>query len=322
MDKLLLKYFTDSLSDEEKAILFQELESNPSLREEFIKWQNVTTLSDVTIKKSDSQWVSGKIDELENIVQKRKINRLFISLAKYAAVAILVSCVWFVGNLYIGKHKEIAQEFTMIEVPKGQTVYITLPDETKVWLSSRSKLKFSNQFNKSERIIELDGEGFFSVSKNTDMPFIVDTKTYDIKVTGTQFNVFAYSESSHFETDLVEGSVSVYNNGLPEDKAIRLQPNEGVSFDGEKLIKSRSTFVSTHLIDGIYSFENMPFRDLQKRLELWYNIRFNIEKEEILAYKFSGKFNKSDDIERILNAIKETGKFNFRIEEDATIDIY
>ena len=322
MNKLLLKYFTDVISEMEKKVLFDELEKDLSLKEEFIKLHHIFTLSDTLFTTNNNENISIKLKELMKTTQKRKLRRFSLSFAKYAAVAAIISCIWIIVNFQLNQHEKTALEFTTIEVPKGQTVYITLPDGSKVWLSSRSKLTFSNLFNGNERVVELNGEGFFAVSKSEDRPFIVNTQKYNIQVTGTQFNVLSYSESPLFEADLIEGSVFVYDENYPQDDVVCLKPNEAVYFDGNKLIKSHSTFLSSHLTDGIYYFENTPFEDLKKRLELWYNVRFNVKNSQILAYEFSGKFNKGDDIERILNAIKETGKFSFKTQSDYVIDIY
>lgn len=61
-------------------------------------------------------------------------------------------------------------------------------------------------------MVELNGEGYFEVTKNAKKPFIVKTQLFNIQVLGTRFNVFAYAgKESKFETCLVEGRVLVYN---------------------------------------------------------------------------------------------------------------
>lgn len=90
---------------------------------------------------------------------------------------------------------------------------MTLADGTKVWLNSRSSLKFPTNFQGKSRNVILDGEGFFTVAKNKEVPFIVKTKKYDVKVLGTEFNILAYSTDSIWETSLLEGSVEIQTNG-------------------------------------------------------------------------------------------------------------
>jgi ferric-dicitrate binding protein FerR (iron transport regulator) len=184
-------------------------------------------------------------------------------------------------------------------------------------------LTISGGFNKKERTVELDGDGFFSVSKNEKMPFTVKTKQYNIEVTGTQFNVSAYSERpSSFKTDLMEGSVSVYDKN-DKEKIVRLKPDETVYLKEGNLIKSY--YLATYLQyikDGLYCFENEPFNRIADRLELWYDVKIHITKPEIASFVFTGKFRQSDSVELILGAITGTGKFNYKFRSETEIDIY
>ena len=96
-------------------------------------------------------------------------------------------------------------------VPAGQRAELLLADGTKVWLNSRSKLKFPDRFQKDARKVELDGEGYFEVTHQEEAPFTVHTSKYDVKVLGTEFNVKAYKDKEQFETSLLKGSVEVSN---------------------------------------------------------------------------------------------------------------
>ena len=46
------------------------------------------------------------------------------------------------------------------------------------------------------RPVELDGEGFFTVTKDASRPFTVQTQKYDVRVLGTEFNVYAYTNKN------------------------------------------------------------------------------------------------------------------------------
>jgi ferric-dicitrate binding protein FerR (iron transport regulator) len=320
MNELLNKYFNGTLSDLEKNELFGQINKDNVLKEEFAKIQNAWAISGMARQKDDEKWIVDKYEELRQIIRRRKRKSFCLSLAKYGTVAALFICLWF-----IFRHNSLpenVEDFTYIEAPTGQRVFLTLADGSKVWLNSRSKLKFSNDFNKTERIVELDGEGFFSVHKNEQKPFTVKTKQYDIKVTGTEFNVFAYAASPIFETELVNGSVSIYNR-KEVYKALQLSPKEkGYAEQGE-LRKSTHLFNQCrHIENGIYSFENTSLLELIKRLELWYDVKFEIANPQVAECTFEGKFRQADNIENVLNAIKETGKFNYRLKDKELIEIY
>jgi len=323
MNNLLEKYFAGTITDSEKHILFQELEKNEQLKKEFILIQNTLAIASMAYKRGDEYWSKTNAVKLFDTIKKRKLQRFSFALLKYAAAAIIVCCTWLISDYYIKEGKKEIK-YTYIEVPQGQTVHIVLPDETEVWLKSRTKMKMSDQFNQTDRVVELDGEGFFSVRKNTKMPFIVNTKQYNIEVTGTQFNVFAYSKSPLFETDLVKGVVSVYDKDSKKDNVHYLQPKEKVYQKDGKLLKTVSTFNQTPSDNknGIYNFENQSFEQILSRLQLWYDIRVTVKNPEILSSSFSGKFRLNDHIENILRAIKETGKFDYVMTNEDEIEIF
>ena len=320
MKEQLDKYFAGTLTDTEKLNLFREMEHDARLKDEMADMQNIMALSGLMDKGGDQKLVAGKIKELERRANKRRVLHISRLTLKYAAVFALLFSTWFLSEKYtLEKHRD---EAIWIEAPQGQRVYLTLADGTEAWLSSRTKIKVPNQFNNKERVVELDGEGFFAVKKDVKRPFIVKTKQYNVQVLGTQFNVFAYSTSTDFETDLLKGSVYVYHRD-DKESGLYLKPDEKVFLKDGTLLKSASNFKqSKYLKNGIFTFEDKPFGELLTRLELWYDVKFTVTKPEIREYVFSGKFRQSDDIANILQAIQEVGKFNFRIITENEIEIY
>ena len=319
MNNLLEKYFAGTISDSEKQMLFQRIGEEDDLREEFARLQNTIALSGMAEKVSDASYGERKLQEIMQIMLFRERRKRYLSFTKYAAVAILLISTWFISEKLATRGE--TEEFTLVEVPKGQQIHVTLADNSEVWLSSRSRLKISNQFNKKTRNIELDGEAFFAVSKNVESPFVVKTSKYDIKVTGTQFNVFAYSESPIFETDLVEGSVSVYKEGDTVETLLR--PKEKVVLEEGVLQKEISSFKETHFIkNGIYAFDSKTVQEIADRLELWYDVKIEIRDTTIANSIIRGKFRQTDNIDNILKAIKETGKFNYTLINEKEVELY
>src|SRR3546814_15311552 len=111
---------------------------------------------------------------------------------------------------------------------------LTLSDGTKVWLNSASTLKYPSQFAASERIVNLEGEAYFEVSKG--VPFKVLRHGQTVEVLGTQFNVSAYPEEQRVQTTLVEGAVQVaFEN---QSQPLRRQPGEQSTLITYSLTKS------------------------------------------------------------------------------------
>ena len=202
------------------------------------------------------------------------------------------------------------------------TVHLTLPDGSEAWLSSLSTLKWPSVFSSDARTVELDGEGFFTVTKDASRPFTVQTQKYDVRVLGTEFNVYAYSNSEKFETDLLSGKVRVSSTGFPEE-SVNLLPDEKVSLVDGKLVKSSSHFGGKEYREqGIYDFEELPLGEVLERLEQWYDIHFTVDDSSLLSKIISGKFRQSDQIETILKAISRADLFEYKILSQREIMIY
>ena len=52
----------------------------------------------------------------------------------------------------------------------------------------------------SERVIELDGEAYFQVARDSTIPFVVRVGENAVRVYGTSFNVSAYREDANMIT--------------------------------------------------------------------------------------------------------------------------
>ena len=320
MDEQINKYFTDELSLKEKDQLLDQINASEEEKKEYARMQISVALSSMARQKGDEVWSSRKMEELQTRIRRKRFRSFSIYALRYAAVAaIAIIGTWFAFTQYSGLEDTTG---TLIDVPKGQRVYITLADGTEAWLSPRTKVKVPNQFNKKNRVIKLDGEGYFSVAKDAKHPFIVQTKKYDVKVLGTKFNVFAYSESPRFETDLVEGSVQVYDRENQENNVI-LSPNEKAYLENNRLIKTGCVFNNEeYLKNGIFSFTGVPFSEILNYLSLWYNVRFELKDATSLNRKVSGKFRQNDEVKDILKALQGVHRFNYKIENESLIEIY
>lgn len=320
MNKKLIKYFGGELSEEEKDNLFSQLLLCEENKAKFIQIQNTFTLTQLSYKPGDEAWAAKKFSQLQHKIQRRKNKQTAVSLLRYAAIGLLlITGTWFCALHYLRPNQN---QFTEIQVPKGQHVHIIMPDGTEAWLRSRTKIKIPTEFHKKSREIELDGEGFFSVTKNEQQPFVIKTKAYNINVLGTQFNVFAYSESSTFETNLLEGAIHVYGNEK-SDSGIYLNPNEKVTLENGCLVKSISPLKNIdYLKNGIFSFESQSFGQILEYLSLGHDILFNIKSPELLDYKITGKFRQQDSIEHILRALQGIYTFKYKILSEKEIEIY
>ena len=118
-------------------------------------------------------------------------------------------------------------EYHKVVVPRGGEYNLKLADGTNVWMFAESEIRFPTRFEGNKREVYLSGEAYFEVHHDPVHPFYVKTKSLDVKVLGTSFNVKAYNNMDVVETSLVEGVVSVKDNVLRPNMQAVFHKNTG-----------------------------------------------------------------------------------------------
>lgn len=236
---------------------------------------------------------------------------------KYAAI-ILISLL--IGN-YIHSFKNSSDpiQYAEIEVLNGQMGHVFLFDGTEVWLNSGSKFKYPNHFNKNERNVYLDGEAYFKVAHNKELPFKVKTENVEVEVLGTSFNISAYRLEQNQLIVLEKGSVQI--NQLNGEKLLKLCPGQLAERSNKtKQIQVRNVRTNqyTSWKNGIIVFESESLGEIAKKLERWYNVEIRFENENLKQYRITGTLLRNKPIDQTIKAIELLSpiKYEYVIKTD------
>lgn len=177
--------------------------------------------------------------------------------------------------------KQATAEYNTIKTPAGGKYTINLPDGSTVILNAASSLKFPSSFaglsEGEERKVELNGEGYFQVAKNTGHPFVVKTASQQVRVLGTHFNINAYEDEEAVKTTLLEGSVLIRPFGKG-NREVALKPGQQSTLQKHKLsVQTVNTSLATDWINGDFIFEEEPIPDVMRRIARWYDIDVQYE---------------------------------------------
>lgn len=306
MEDLLQRYIKGEVSEKEKHHIVEWLETDPANMREYMALRK---LYDVSLWNTDSRQAT-----LQPMRKKRTLRRFAIEVLKVAAVLL----IGFAGTLLLLEKSPEPVGMQTIHVPAGQRAELTLSDGTNVWLNSHSTLKFPEHFEANARNVELDGEGYFTVTHNKSRPFTVQTKKYAIHVLGTEFNVKAYHSSDLFETALLEGSVEI--STLGNNESLRLKPNQIASANNGKLnIRNIPNYNYFKWKEGLFCFENETVESLIEKMQLYYDIKIEVEKPSLLQHRYSGKFRTKDGIEHVLKVLQLKHKFTYTKNEELNL---
>lgn len=204
--------------------------------------------------------------------------------------------------------------YNTISTPAGGQYRVILPDGTEVWLNAESQLTYPVSFNHlSERRVEFTGEGYFVVAKVTGktgaMPFIVKTKTQEVRVLGTHFNINSYPDEAFIATTLLEGSVKVKQEGLPEELLV---PGQQARVNKQFQVLNVDTNATVAWKNGLFKFDNASIYTVMNQFSRWYDVDVAYE-GKVPSNKFTGEVYRNMTADKALKVLS-FARIRFRTE--------
>lgn len=234
--------------------------------------------------------------------ESRKTNQFFRIAAIFFFVVSLGSLAYFVVNDN-GKTPEF---YTSVLAENGHISKVELPDGSMVWLNSGSKIAYNNSFASGNRDVSLSGEAYFQVSKNKDIPLVVSSGGFQVKVLGTKFNVSAYPEKKNIDVTLESGSVELLHSNF-ETFQYQLKPGERAVIDKinwQIAVNNVNTSRFTSWKEGIVNIYDQSLEELAERLETRYNQKFILNDDvKKLKYTFTIKNESLEEIIQLMEKI-------------------
>lgn len=218
--------------------------------------------------------------------------------------------------LYAAANEPVEALFNTLITPKGGQYHITLPDKTEVWLNAASSLHYPVTFTGNERIVELQGEGYFEVAKDAGKPFYVRTGNTTVQVVGTHFNIMAYENEQTIRTSLLEGAVKVIT---PKGHAMLSPGNDAIIDPLTDVIRTAAADIDEAVAwkDGYFLFRGANLPAMLRQFERWYNIEI-VLKAPRKTYEFVGKIPRTARLSSVLK-ILEVNDISYEFDQNKLI---
>lgn len=339
------------ISPDDIAVWENYIKKNPDralliadAKEQYVQLFNALALADLDeqtarLENSLEQKESTPVVQMEKF-EKEKRGKVLPLLLKISAAAIIVAGLFVTINYFVGG-RDNSKTYAAVY---GERKNIQLPDGSVVTLNAGSNIKINENYGTTTRDVYLEGEAFFEVKHDITRPFIVHTPAMDVKALGTAFNVKAYLNEKNTETSLISGLVEVTlkeNNNLK----MLLYPNQKIEWQNgnTNAVNSNLTKANkdTHLTDSLpkklvvtstgdikeiawkenkLMFDDEEFHNIAILLERWYGVKINFKDTAICHYRFTGTYEK-EDLNTVLDYLKESKHFNYTIEPGETLTI-
>lgn len=359
-DSLISRYLSGDCSESETGQLINWLNISEENRRYFAQLKFIWLQSALKNGKStDDRWeqLQTRLEQRESNLHQiisletdRKYNFLTRLLAVAAIIVLLLGMTALFYYLNQSRNQTLPKQLTenIINVPYGSKLNLTLPDNSRVWINAGSKIVYNNNFGVDNRDIYIEGEAYFEVAKNPDLPFMVHAGKVAIKALGTAFNVKAYPEDHKIEATLVHGSIEIKKDG--EKEQILLKPREKIilinrepepledqekeqeiaplkQIEAARVKESDSKLVEEVTInkkinieketawkDGKLIFESEPLESLCKAIMRKYDVKIEFADAKLKSFKFTGTF-RDMPLQQLLDAMKFSSPIDYEIKE-------
>lgn len=206
------------------------------------------------------------------------------------------------------------QAYNTIETPRGGQYQVNLPDGSKVWLNAGSSLRFPTNFTGNIRSVELAGEAYFEVAKNTQKPFRVISNNQVVEVLGTHFNISSYIDDSSVKTTLLEGSVKVLSTKSNQSKLLKPGQQSNINYSDNSIdVQTVDTEEVVAWKNGYFLFVDEDLKSIMSKLARWYNVDVEYT-GNVDNLRFGGMVSRSRDLAQALKIIEQTGNVKTKIE--------
>jgi ferric-dicitrate binding protein FerR (iron transport regulator) len=211
-------------------------------------------------------------------------------------VAILVGSGLLVQNRVAAYNaaNPVAPQITDVTTRRAQQAEVQLADGSRVILGPSSRLSYSSDFNRKDRIVTLDGDAYFDVVHNAAKPFRVETARGVAEDIGTAFTV-RVRDTSALQVVVAEGAVVLRAAVLHGTDSLvlrkaqlgRVLPNGALVFRSHVAPDAYLAWTRGQLV-----FEDTPLTEVAADLSRWYDADVRVANPKLALRHFSGQFER------------------------------
>lgn len=259
--------------------------------------------------------------------KKMKMKFLVSRVLKYAAMLIMVIGIGFATYRVVKVPEKQPGIFVVTTVAETEAhplsvTFITFPDGSTARMNASTRIEYLSTFNQKVRRVQLSGEAFFEVTRDTARPFVIETNHASVEVLGTSFNVAAYPKSGLVEVNVRTGKVKLVQRleGLPEKKSLLLPAGErgwlkvAESEMGQSALNPNyASWFSKQII-----FQRTRLSDAFALLENTYHVKIGAENSEIEKIPYTANFA-DQKLDSIIKKIALTHKLGVKRKGDEVI---
>ena len=312
MDTRILRYLFHQMSADELRLFEADYKRDPELAADTRRMKNLQALFTLHSSQKDEEGGKRSLQQSSFGSEENGVQKKIYALLRYAAVIVATAGL----TLFIVSRVNRPQpSYASVSTQKGQVAQCTLPDGSKVWLNTDTRLIF-NTLN-GHRDVTVNGEALFDVRHDPAHPFIVKSKRGRIKVLGTKFMVTDFSREPYSVT-LERGKVEV-SSTIEGVRPIVLSQSQKAELIGTKFVVTKAKDGESSWTDGILTFTNVPLTHIAHIIERQYGTHIIISSSSLAQERYTAKFFITDGPMEILKMLRQSHEFDISSTPNGSI---
>lgn len=312
IDDLLVKVMLREATEEESKVVAGWLEQDESNRRYYAQFETIWKESRRLLHQStvdeNKAWerFRQRVEAREVVVHPAARSRSWIGMAAAVVVVLGAALVYWLNRPTMPEIITLASS--------GTPLTDTLSDGSVIHLNRHSQITYRDGFSgSSRREVELKGEAFFEVARNTAKPFVIRVSNGTITVLGTSFNVKNTGENTEVivETGLVEVENTVQKMKVAPDE-VAIIP----AADAPLIKKKKEDILYNYYFTGTLVCTDTPLAEVAGKLSEAYSRPIVITGERIGAKKINTVFDLQHPLEGHLRVIGQTLGIDFYMRND------
>lgn len=315
---LALRCFTGEATAEEQRALRDWRAADPQNEALYAEWQQSWALTadyepSLQINKQHA-WQRIEAQVQQDASSRARRFRV-IRYWPYAAAAVLAVGLFFgLWQNQKSSSPEVEQQWLALQTSDGERRSFRLPDSSLVVLNGNSQLRYALPF---DRKVQLSGEAYFEVQKQSDARFSVRTEQTEVTVLGTIFSLRSYPAEEKQELWVAEGKVRFESLQQPAQAKIFTagQGGKWLAQSDRVLYDSSATANRVAWQTGHLVFESQALAEVLPRLEGYYDVDIEVSNTQILHCRFTADVQ-NPELDALLNAMAFS--LDLKIEREGT----
>lgn len=238
-----------------------------------------------------------------------------LRIIRLAVAAAAIIAVLVVARSYFGVD---ADGPVITHTAQNSMQVVALDDGSLVRLAPSATLEVLYDDASQERLVRLDGQGFFDVAPGP-RPFRVETSNALTTVLGTTFGL---RTAQGTEVTLVTGRVSLASLSSPDEAVILAPGEQGVLLPGARQAEIRAfSTLDGFGWSGLLVFRNTPMSTVAEKLSETFEVDISVS-DDLSDAPLTGTFESDRGSKAILDIIASALGAKVRENEDGSFHIH